>query len=129
MEKVEIHSEHDVVLARTAARDLAGDQGFSVMTKTRIATAVSELARNVFLHGRGGYMEYEVINTANRVGIRCIFTDQGPGIPDIEKAMQDGFSTTETLGHGLPGARRLVDEFNITSPPGQGLKVEIIKWK
>lgn len=128
MQRVEIQDEHDVVLARTAARDIAGEQGFSVMSKTRIATAVSELARNVFLHGEGGYMEYEVIRQGIKVGVRCRFVDQGPGIPNIEQALRDGFSTTATLGHGLPGARRLVDDFKIKSQQGQGVQVEIVKW-
>ena len=128
MQKVEIRDEHDVVLARTAARDMAGGQGFSVMAKTRIATAVSELARNVFLHGEGGFMEYEVIRDGNKIGVRCRFVDQGPGIPHIEQAMRDGFSSIATLGHGLPGARRLVDDFRIHSEPGRGVRVEIIKW-
>lgn len=128
MQRVDIQTEHDVVLARTAAREIAGKQGFTIMSKTRIATAVSELARNVFLHGEGGYMEYEIVSDNNKIGVRCIFVDQGPGIPDIEQAMQDGFSSIATLGHGLPGARRLVDEFHITSPQGQGLKIEIVKW-
>lgn len=128
MHRVDIKTELDVVLARTAARDAASRQGFSIMNKTRIATAVSELARNVFLHGQGGYMEYEVIEDMNKVGVRCIFIDQGPGIPDIDLAMLDGFSSVATLGHGLPGARRLVDEFDIQSANGHGLKVEIVKW-
>lgn len=129
MEKIDIQSEQDIVLARTAARELAGTKGFSIMTKTRIATAVSELARNVYLHAGGGRMEYEIVNKNGRFGVRCVFTDEGPGIPDIEGAMKDGFSTSATLGHGLPGARRLVDEFDITSEAGQGARVEIIKWE
>ena len=129
MERIDINTEHDVVLARTAAREISGEQGFSVMTKTRVATAVSELARNVFLHGEGGYMEYEIIRHTSKVGIRCVFIDDGPGIPDIDQAMEDGFSSIATLGHGLPGARRLVDEFDIkTGKQGRGLMVEIIKW-
>jgi len=128
MQKVEIRNEHDVVLARTAAREIATLEGFSVMTKTRIATAVSELARNVFLHGGGGFMEYDAIRLDNKVGVKCIFVDYGPGIPDIDVAMLDGFSSIATLGHGLPGARRLVDEFDIKSDKGGGLRIEIIKW-
>jgi len=129
MEKIEIQTEKDIVLARTAARELAGIQGFSIMTKTRIATAVSELARNVFLHAGGGRMEYEVVNNNGRSGIRCVFTDEGPGIPDIEGAMKEGFSTSSTLGHGLSGTRRLVDEFEISSEAGKGARVEIVKWQ
>ena len=129
MQKIDIQSEQDIVLARTAARDLAGTKGFSIMTKTRIATAVSELARNVYLHAGGGRMEYEIVNKNGRFGIRCEFIDEGPGIPNIDHALKDGYSTTSTLGHGLPGARRLVDEFNITSEEGNGTRVEIIKWE
>lgn len=128
MERVNIKTEQDVVLARTAVRELAGNNGFSIMSKTRIATAVSELARNVFLHGEGGYMELEIVEDQAKVGVRCIFIDEGPGIPDIEQACSEGFSTTSTLGHGLPGSRRLVDEFDITSEAGRGVRVEVIKW-
>ena len=128
MERVDIQTERDVVLARTAVRDLAGKNGFSIMSKTRIATAVSELARNVFLHGEGGYMEMEIVNNQSRVGVHCIFKDSGPGIPNIDQAMKEGFSTTATLGHGLPGARRLVDEFEVKSDPGNGVRVEVTKW-
>lgn len=128
MQRVEIQNEHDIVLARTAVRDIAGQEEFSIMSKTRIATAVSELARNVFLHGEGGYLEYEVIRERNKTGVRCVFIDQGPGITDIEQAMAEGFTTTATMGHGLPGTRRLVDEFNIKSEAGQGVWIEIIKW-
>jgi len=129
MQKVSIQSEHDIVLARTAARDLATEQGFSIMSKTRVATAVSELARNVFLHGDGGYMEYDIVSDQYKTGIRCTFVDQGPGIPDIDQAMKDGFSSIATLGHGLPGAQRLVDDFKIKSEQGRGVWVEIIKWR
>ena len=127
--QVEIHSETDIVLARRLARTMAESLGFSVMGKTRIATAVSELARNVYQHGGGGSMLLETINQQNRLGLQCVFIDQGPGIADITMAMMDGYSTGNTLGHGLPGSKRLVDEFEIHSEVGKGTQVKIVKWK
>ncbi|MDJ0947657.1 MAG: anti-sigma regulatory factor [Alphaproteobacteria bacterium] len=128
MQRIEIRDEQDIVRARTAARSLAETLNFSVVDKTRIATAVSELARNVVVHGGGGYVEVESVNAEKRVGMRCVFVDQGPGIEDVERAMAEGFSTAGTIGHGLPGARRLMDDLSIEATPGQGTRVEIIKW-
>ena len=128
MIKVVISSEDDIVTARTKARHLAAEYGFSMIDKTRVATAVSELARNTLNHGGGGHMEICKATNGSKEGIRCLFRDQGPGIPDIEKALADGFSTRKSMGHGLPGARRLVDEFKIDSQPGAGTEVEIVKW-
>ena len=129
MQKIEIHTEADIIHARRLARELAETLNFSVMSKTRLATAVSELARNVFHHGGGGHMALEKVEQQGKTGVRCVFVDQGPGIPDINQAMADGYSTGKTLGHGLPGSKRLVDEFHIQSQVGQGSQVEIIKWK
>lgn len=129
METIKIQTEADIVIARNIARELAGTLGFSVVDKTRIATAVSELARNTLTHGGGGEMQIETDTHNSAMGIRCVFTDQGPGIPDIERAMDRGFSSGTTLGHGLPGAQRLCDDFEITSTLGQGTRVEIAKWK
>ena len=129
MDRIDIESEKDIVVARTAARNLAGDLGFSVMNKTRIATAVSELARNVLVHGGGGYMEMEAVSNSPKTGVRCVFVDHGPGIGDIQQALSDGFSTGNSLGQGLPGAKRLVDDLQITSELGQGTRVEMVKWK
>ncbi len=129
MKVFEIRSDEDVVRARQAARTTAEKLGFSIVNKTRIATAVSELARNVYKHGGGGRMEIEEIREGEKAGIHCIFTDQGPGIPDIEQAMSDGFSTAHGLGQGLPGSKRLMDNLKVESQMGKGTRVEIVKWK
>lgn len=129
MPRVEIRDEEEVVLARHEIRNLADELGFSIINKTRLATAVSELSRNLLVHGLGGHMYFKALREDDRVGIQCIFTDQGPGIEDVDQAMQDGFSTGRSLGQGLPGTRRLVDEFSITSEPGKGTTVEIRKWQ
>ena len=129
MESVDIVEENDIVFARQLVRELAAEQGFSVMSKTRIATAVSELARNTFVHGGGGKMDAEVLDRDGKVGLRCVFTDQGPGFESIEQVMGDGYSTVGSMGQGLPGSRRLVDEFNIESNPGAGTRIEVVKWK
>ena len=129
MERIEIQSEDDIIRSRTAARNLAEKLGFSIMNKTRVATAVSELARNVIQHADGGYMDLESVSESARRGIRCIFVDEGPGIEDIEEALKDGFTTGGSLGQGLPGSKRLVDELTISSNSGQGTRVEMLKWK
>jgi serine/threonine-protein kinase RsbT len=129
METIEIRNNEDIVRARQAARMTAEKLGFSVVNKTRIATAVSELARNVFIHGGGGRMEIEKIKKSGKSGIRCTFIDEGPGIPNVEEAMRHGFSTRNGLGHGLPGSKRLMDDFRIESEVGKGTRVEVTKWK
>ena len=129
MEKIEIKTEVDIVFARQSARNLAEKHGFSIMGKTRIATAVSELARNVFVHAGGGYMEFDVITDGDLIGVQCIFIDSGPGIADIDLAMADGFTTNNSLGQGLPGSKRLVDRFTLKSSPLNGTRVDIVKWK
>lgn len=129
MDKIKIVDEDDIILARQKVRLIADMMGYSILNKTRLATAVSELARNVFVHGGGGYMEYGQIELGGEEGITCIFIDQGAGIANIPQAMNDGFTTVGSLGRGLPGTKRLVDEFNVTSEVGKGTKVEITKWK
>lgn len=129
MKTVKIITEGDIVQARQVARDLAAALGFSLVDKTRIATAVSELARNVFKYGKGGRMELEAVNDAGRTGIRCVFIDQGPGIADIDAAMTPGFSTGRALGQGLPGTKRLMDEMELTSEVGKGTRVMVVKWR
>lgn len=100
-----------------------------IVNQTKLITATSEIARNMLIYGGGGIMKLEVITRGKLEGIQLVFEDKGPGIADIEKAMQDGFTTGKTLGMGLPGARRLVNEFAIQSLPGQGTTVKILKWK
>ena len=129
METLEITKEEHIVTTRIAARNKASELGLSVLNKTRVATAVSELARNVYTYGGGGRMDMDVVEKDGRKGLRCVFVDQGPGIADIEQAMRDGFSTGKGLGHGLPGAKRLMDHFKIESELGKGKRVEVIKWK
>lgn len=128
MTRLPIIDEDDIVQTRSLARQEAEQLGFSIMDKTRVATAVSELARNVFQHAGGGYMCIEVIHRNGKAGLSCVFTDEGPGIADIELALTDGYSTGDTLGHGLPGTKRLVDELIIGSNNGKGARVEMIKW-
>ncbi len=128
METIEIRGKEDIVKARHAARMTAEKLDFSVVSKTRIATAVSELARNVFIHGGGGRMEIEKIRKGGKSGVRCTFIDEGPGIPNIEEAMRNGFSTVNGLGLGLPGSKRLMDDLRIESEMGKGVRVEVVKW-
>jgi serine/threonine-protein kinase RsbT len=117
------------VLVRQAVRRWAVELGLSLVDQTKIVTAASELTRNAVIHGGGGTARLEALNDGNRSGLRLIVEDQGPGIPDIEKAMQDGFTTGTGLGLGLGGARRLSNEFELSSTLGQGTRVSITRWK
>jgi serine/threonine-protein kinase RsbT len=121
-------SEH-VVLVRQAARRRAIEIGFSLVEQTKVVTAASELARNTIQHGGGGHVAVEVVSDGVRRGLRLAFEDQGPGIADIELAMKDGYSTGGGLGLGLSGAKRLSNEFAISSVPGSGTRVVITRWK
>ncbi len=124
-----LHSEQDVVYARQAVRKLAQEIKFSLVDQTKIVTAASELARNAFLHGKGGEMLCELLNDGLKMGIRLTFTDRGPGIANMELAMTDGWTSGGGLGMGLSGSKRLVNEFEITSVPGMGTRIVIIRWK
>ena len=126
-----IHGEGDVVAARALLRKEAQEAGFGIVETTKLITAGSELARNILKYAGpgGGAMNVSRVREAAREGIVAEFRDQGPGIADIARAMQDGYSTSGSLGVGLPGAKRLVDEFVITSAPGQGTTVRITKWR
>ena len=121
-------SEH-VVMVRQAVRQRAVELGFSLVDQTKIITAASELGRNAIQHGGGGQAMVEVITDGLRRGLRLTFEDKGPGIADISAAMRDGFSTGNGLGLGLSGAKRLSNEFAITSSPGEGTRVVITRWK
>jgi serine/threonine-protein kinase RsbT len=121
-------SEH-VVMVRQAVRQRAVELGFSLVDQTKIITAASELGRNTIQHGGGGHAMVEVINDGTRRGLRLTFEDRGPGIADIAMAMRDGYSTGTGLGLGLSGAKRLSNEFAITSAPGEGTRVVITRWK
>jgi serine/threonine-protein kinase RsbT len=104
------------------------DAGFKSVDQTKFVTAVSELARNTLIYGRGGFMLLEALEVTSRKGLRIRFEDKGPGIPDIDQAMQNGFTTGHGLGLGLPGAKRLCNEFDIVSKPGEGTQVTIARW-
>lgn len=127
--RVELRSDIDIVAARRGATDWARELGFSTLERTKVVTAVSELARNTVLHGLGGAMSMEQVHDGFRAGLRMTFEDTGPGIADIDRALQDGYSTGSGMGLGLPGARRLVNDFALTSTAGVGTNVTILKWK
>jgi serine/threonine-protein kinase RsbT len=119
----------DIVEARRRGRDLAQQIGFSGSDLTIIATAISEIARNIVVYAGRGEISIEIAQRDGRRGILVVASDEGPGIGDIERAMRDGYSTGNSLGLGLPGARRLMDDFEITSKVGQGTTVTMRKWK
>jgi serine/threonine-protein kinase RsbT len=125
----ELQTDVDVVRARKGVRDWAAELGLSVLDLTKVVTAASELARNAVVHGGGGMMCLQVVKQDKREGLRVSFKDSGPGIPEIELAMQDGYTTGKGMGIGLPGARRLVNEFDLASTPSMGTSVTIIRWK
>jgi len=126
--RVPIASDGDIIVARQKGRALASELGFSSTDLVRIATAISELARNVLSYAARGEIRLEPVNCRNRSGIAIVASDAGPGIADVEQAMQDAFSTSGGLGLGLPGVRRLMDEFKIESTVGQGTTVSATKW-
>jgi serine/threonine-protein kinase RsbT len=128
-ETMPIRSSEDVVRVRQVARELATAQGLSLVDQTKIVTAASELARNTLDHGGGGTVRLEAINSEPRRGLRLTFEDHGPGIPDIELALKDGYTTGSGLGLGLSGAKRLSNEFEIFSRVGEGTRVMIARWK
>jgi serine/threonine-protein kinase RsbT len=123
-----ILSEHDILTARQRGRELAEDVGFAGSELTIFATAISEIARNIVQYAQRGEITIEVVRDGDRPGIVVVARDEGPGIPDIEQAMRDGYSTGRSLGLGLPGARRLMDEFHLQSEPGHGTTVTMKKW-
>jgi serine/threonine-protein kinase RsbT len=127
--KVPINSERDIVVARQKGRSMATDLGFSLGDATLIATAISELARNIISYAREGMIAMNVVYDSRREGLLIVASDEGPGISDVSLALRDGFSTSGSLGIGLPGVRRLMDDFDITSEPGHGTIVTVTKWK
>jgi serine/threonine-protein kinase RsbT len=128
-DRLELRGEQDVVHARQAVRRLTQELGFGIVDQTKMITAASELARNAVVYGLGGVMHWEILHDVGRRGLRLRFVDQGPGIPDLERAMTDGWTSGSGLGLGLSGARRLVNEFAIDTVPGQGTQVSITRWK
>jgi serine/threonine-protein kinase RsbT len=127
--QVPINSDQDIVAARQKGRSLAAALGFSSGDATLIATAISELARNIITYAKSGEIRLTVINGSARQGIQLVARDQGPGIRDVQQALRDGFSTSGSLGLGLPGVKRLVDEFEIASEENRGTTVTAKKWK
>ncbi|XHX75936.1 MAG: anti-sigma regulatory factor [Stenomitos frigidus ULC029] len=128
-ETMAIQASTDVVLVRQAVRQCAVELGFGLVDQTKIVTAASELARNTLDYGGGGIARLEILQDGGRRGLRLTFEDQGPGIPDLELALKDGFTTGGGLGMGLSGARRLANEFAIESVVGEGTRVTIVRWK
>lgn len=127
-ENLAIRAEIDIVTVRRRVRELAARLGFSLVDQTKMVTAASELARNTMIYGGGGSMRAEALN-GPRTGLRLTFEDRGPGIPDIDLALRDGFTTGSGLGLGLGGSKRLVNDFAISSRVGEGTTVTITRWK
>lgn len=128
-DRLPLRTEADVVAVRQAVRRLATELRFSIVDQTKMVTAVSELARNTVVYGGGGEAVIDSLTDALRRGLRVTFEDRGPGIPDIELALRDGYTSGGGLGLGLGGAKRLVNEFEIKSQPGQGTRIVITRWK
>lgn len=126
---MKIEREQDVVPFRNRVKEYAVKIGMSLVNQTKLITAASELVRNMLKYAGGGTTLIEVVSEGRNSGIRLLFQDKGPGIKDIALAMKDGYSTGKSLGLGLPGAKRLVNEFDIKSKPGEGTIVSILKWK
>ena len=128
-DQMRIEREQDVVPFRNRVKEAAVKIGMGLVNQTKLITGASELVRNMLKYGKGGIVKIEVLSVARDKGIRLIFEDKGPGIPDIKKAMLDGFTTGKSMGLGLPGTRRLMSEFDIWSEVGKGTIVTIVKWK
>jgi serine/threonine-protein kinase RsbT len=124
-----IDTEDDVILVRRAVRELAQSHGFDVFASAALTTAASELTRNVWVHAGRGVAILEELADDERRGVRVTFIDQGPGIADVPRVMAGGYSTARSMGMGLSGSRRLVDQFELQSTVGAGTTVEIVKWK
>ena len=128
-ETLPVRSSAEVVSVRHTVRRFAVELGFTLVEQTKIVTAASELARNMVDYGGGGTMLVEALEDGMRKGLRLVFEDQGPGIADIQQALRDGFTSGHGMGLGLGGAKRLSNEFDIKSAPGQGTRVAITRWK
>jgi serine/threonine-protein kinase RsbT len=126
---IAIRSSEDVVRVRQQTREGAVAQGFSLVDQTKLVTAASELARNTLEHGGGGQVEIRLVAESGKKGLRLTFSDQGPGIANVDQALKDGFTTGGGLGLGLGGARRLSNEFLIESKPGEGTRITMARWR
>lgn len=124
-----LRAQEDVVAVRQVVRTHAVKIGLSLVDQTKFVTAASELGRNTVIHGGGGVARLEIVQQGSRQGLRVTFEDRGPGIVDVERALQDGFTTGSGLGLGLGGARRLTNEFSIDTSPGNGTRVTITQWR
>jgi serine/threonine-protein kinase RsbT len=124
-----LKNSNDIVMARQKVRQWAIELNFSLVDQTKLVTAASELARNALDYGRGGEMTIETLAAGSKVGLRLTFQDHGPGIPDIEQALKDGYTSGSGMGLGLGGSKRLVNEFSVESVVGQGTKVTVARWK
>lgn len=122
-------NDTDIVQARQLVRQMSEELKFSLVEQTKVVTAASELARNTVMHGKGGTVTIQALQEGLREGLRVVFEDKGPGIPDLQMALKDGYTTGSGLGLGLGGARRLVSDFDIQSKPGQGTRVTITRWR
>jgi serine/threonine-protein kinase RsbT len=127
-ETLPVRKEADILLLRQFVRECATELGFGVLDRTKLMTAASELGRNTIVHGGGGTVLLQIFAENNRRGLRLIFEDKGPGIPDIEQAMSDGFTTRGGLGLGLGGSKRLLNEFELVSSVGEGTRVTVTQW-
>jgi serine/threonine-protein kinase RsbT len=126
--RLSIAGNADLVMVRQQVRGVAVEAGLSLIDQTKVVTAASELARNALVHAGGGAVTIEVVEDGRRRGLRLVFADEGPGIPGLEQALTDGFTTGGGLGLGLGGSRRLVDEFDVTTETGKGTTVTVTKW-
>lgn len=124
----QVRTEEDLLTVRHAVRAATVRAGFSIVDQTRVVTAASELARNAYIHGGGGTVTIDHLASRGAAGLRLTFTDDGPGIADVDAALADGFTTGAGLGHGLGGARRLMNDFELRSSPGQGTTVIVTRW-
>jgi serine/threonine-protein kinase RsbT len=128
-ETIPVRTQEDVVFVRQRVRAFAAEEGFRLVDQTKIVTAASELARNTYIYGGGGVARLETVESNGRRGVRVAFEDHGPGIADLELAMKDGYTTGGGLGLGLSGAKRLSNDFEIRSKPGEGTVVVITRWR
>jgi len=126
---MELRSSEDIVMVRQAVRRKAVALGFGLVDQTKVVTASSELARNTIDYGGGGTVQLEVVENDRRSGLRLVFEDRGPGIPDIELALKDGYTTGHGMGLGLGGAKRLSHEFEVLSKPGEGTRISMLRWR
>lgn len=128
-DRLDLQNSRDILTVRNVVRMWAADLGFNLVDQTKMITAASELARNTVDYGGGGAVELEMLNDGPRRGLRLHFVDEGPGIPNVELALKDGYTTGSGLGLGLGGAKRLVNDFKIQSETGKGTRVSITRWK